>query len=168
MTAATTARGWPGWVPRAVVGATGLAVAAVLAHAGTAPLALGLYLVLTGVGAAIPASAAPALLIGYPAVAVLFADDAGAGHVLALVVLLHLLHVSSAYAAVLPVRSRVHPKALVAPLRRFALVQLVVLVASGAVLLLPQGRTDERVEVIGLTAVAGLVVGVVLLMRRRS
>jgi hypothetical protein len=88
--------------------------------------------------------------------------------VLALVVLLHLLHVLSAYAAIIPIGSRVHLEALKAPAKRFAIVQLSVFALAGVVMLSPGGRTDEPAEVIGLVCAAGLVVGVVALMRRRS
>jgi hypothetical protein len=88
--------------------------------------------------------------------------------VFALVVLLHLLHVLSAYAAIVPIGSRVHPDALKAPAKRFAAVQLSVLAFGVVVLLLPGGRTDAAVEVVGLVCAVALVVGTVLLLRRKS
>jgi hypothetical protein len=78
------------------------------------------------------------------------------------------LHVLSAYAAIIPAGSRIHLDALKAPAKRFAGVQLSVLALGGIVLLLPGGRTDAAVEVVGLACVVGLVVGVVLLMRRKG
>ncbi|MBY8852556.1 hypothetical protein K7G98_31735, partial [Saccharothrix sp. MB29] len=136
---------------------------------GVEGLALVLYLVLAAAAAAIPASAAVALLIAYPAAAIVFASDEPRWPaVFALVVLLHLLHLLAAYAALVPVRSRVHPEALRAPARRFAGVQLGVFALGGVVLLSPGGRTDAPVEVIGLLCAVGLAVGVVLLLRRRG
>lgn len=161
--------GLPGWVLRAAIAATCGAVAAVLSAAGVESLALVLYLVLAVAAAAIPASAAAVLLIAYPAAAVVFASDGPVWPaVLALVVLLHLVHVLCAYAAVVPVRSRLHPEALKAPAKRFALVQLPVLGLAGIVILLPVGRTDAAVEVIGLACAVGLALGTVLLLRRKS
>ncbi|MFT7839606.1 hypothetical protein Q5530_25975 [Saccharothrix sp. BKS2] len=161
--------GLPGWVLRAAIALTCGAVAAVLAAVGVEPLALALYLAIAVAAAAIPASAAAALLIGYPAVAAVFATDGPSWPaVLALVVLLHLVHVLCAYAAVLPLHSRIHPEALGAPARRFALVQLSVFALAGLVILLPARRTDVPVELIGLACAVGLVLVTVLLLRRRG
>ncbi|WP_367132449.1 hypothetical protein [Saccharothrix sp. HUAS TT1] len=161
--------GLPGWVLRVAVGVVGVAVAAVLAGSGVDWPAIALYGLLVVVAAAIPASAAVALVIGYPAAAVVVADGGTSWpSVLALMVLLHLMHVLSAYSAVLPVGSRFHLNALKAPAKRFAAVQLCVFALAGLVLLLPDGRTDEPVEVIGLVGAVGLVLGVVLLMRRKG
>ncbi|MBP2340804.1 hypothetical protein JOF41_006982 [Saccharothrix coeruleofusca] len=161
--------GWPGWVLRAAVVAVGAAVAGVLSANGVAPLVLGLYLVLVGVAAAIPASAASALAIAYPAAAVVLAGGPPVRPgVLALVVLLHLLHVLCGYAALLPARSRVHPFALKKPAVRFLSVQLAVLTLAGMITLLPVSRTAPAVEVVGLLAAVGLVVAAVLLMRRKG
>lgn len=161
--------GLPAWVLRASIGVVGGAVAAVLAANGVEWPALALYGALVVVAAAIPASAAVALIIGYPAAAMVVAtDEPSWPGVFALVVLLHLLHVLSAYAALVPVGSRVHPDALRAPAKRFAAVQLPVLALGVVLLLLPGGRTDAAVEVVGLVCAVGLVVGTVLLMRRKG
>ncbi|MFC6091221.1 hypothetical protein [Saccharothrix lopnurensis] len=161
--------GLPGWVLRAAIALTCGAVAAVLAAVGVESPALALYLAIAVAAAAIPTTAAAALLIGYPAVAVVFATDGPSWPaVLALVVLLHLVHVLCAYAAVLPLHSRIHPEALGAPARRFALVQLSVFALAGLVTLLPARRTDAPVELIGLACAVGLVLVTVLLLRRRS
>ncbi len=161
--------GLPAWVLRASIGVVAAGVAAVLAVNGVEWPALAVYGVLVVVSMAVPASAAVALIIGYPAAAVVFtSDEPSWPAVLVLVVLLHLLHVLSAYAAIIPIGSRVHPEALKAPAKRFAVVQLSVLAFAVAVLLLPGGRTDEAVEVIGLVCAVGLVLGAVLLLRRKS
>ncbi len=159
--------GLPGWVLRAAITLTCAAVAGVLTAAGVEGPALVLYLLLAVVAAAIPASAAAILLVAYPAGALVFATDGTWWPgVLALVVLLHLVHVLCAYAALVPLRSRVHPEALRAPAKRFVLVQLPVLALAGLVTLLPAGRTDAPVEVIGLACALGLAAGAVLLLRR--
>ncbi|MFD0202163.1 MULTISPECIES: hypothetical protein [Saccharothrix] len=161
--------GLPAWVLRAAVGVVAAGVAAVLAVNGVEWPALALYGVLVVAAVAIPASAAVALIIGYPAAAMVFTgDEPSWPSVLVLVVLLHLLHVLSAYAAILPIGSRVHLDALKAPAKRFAVVQLSVLAFAIVVLLVPGGRTDEAVEVVGLVCAVGLVVGAVLLMRRKG
>ncbi|MCE6994430.1 hypothetical protein LZG04_06355 [Saccharothrix sp. S26] len=161
--------GLPAWVLRAAIAVVAAVVVGVLAVNGVEWPALVLYGVLVVAAVAIPASAAVALIIGYPAAAMVFGgDERSWPSVLVLVVLLHLLHLLSAYAALLPIGSRVHLDALKVPAKRFALVQLSVLAFAGVVLLLPGGRTDEAVEVAGLACVVGLVVGVVLLMRRKG
>ncbi|XVS65202.1 hypothetical protein ACQPYE_03820 [Actinosynnema sp. CA-299493] len=161
--------GLPAWVLRASIGVVAAGVAWVLAVNGVEWPALALYGALAVVAAAIPASAAVALIIGYPAAAMAFAtDEPSWSGVFALVVLLHLLHVLSAYAAVVPIGSRVHPVALKAPAKRFVAVQLSVLALGVVVLLLPGGRTDAAVEVVGLVCAVGLVVGTVLLLRRKG
>ncbi|MEV8443234.1 hypothetical protein AB0425_38155 [Actinosynnema sp. NPDC051121] len=161
--------GWPAWVLRASIGVVAAGVAGVLAVNGVEWPALALYGVLVVAAVAIPASAAVALIVGYPAVAMVFSsDEPWWPGIFALVVLLHLLHVLSAYAAIIPIGSRFHLDALKAPAKRFAAVQLSVLAFAGIVILLPGGRTDAAVEVVGLACVVGLVVGVVLLMRRKG
>ncbi|GAA3855706.1 hypothetical protein GCM10022243_21330 [Saccharothrix violaceirubra] len=157
-----------GWVLRGGIGAGALVVGLVLAAEGVDWLAVGLYLALAAVTAAIPASAAAVLLVGYPAVAMAFVEDAGVVAVSALVVLLHLLHLTTAYAAVVPVSARLDVAALRAPAKRFGLVQLAAFALVGVVYLIPPGTTDETVELVGLTAAAGLVVGTVVLLRRRG
>ncbi|MBW4719164.1 hypothetical protein [Saccharothrix obliqua] len=163
------ATGLPGWVLRAAIGVVGLVVAAILHAEGVSLVPLVLYLGLVGVAAGIPASAAVALLVAYPAVAlVVVGGEPVRPAVLALVALGHLLHVLSAYAALLPVRSRIHPKALRPAALRFLAVQAGVLALAALVVLLPGGRTDEVVELIGVACAVGLVAGAVALMGRRS
>ncbi|WP_309115679.1 hypothetical protein [Saccharothrix sp.] len=162
-------RGWPGWLFRAAVGVVGLAAAGVLYAEGVTITPLVLYVGLTAVAAAIPASAAAALLVAYPPVAlVVLGGEPVRPGVLVLVALVHLLHVLCAYAALVPTRSRIHPSALRPAALRYVAVQAGVLALAGVVLLLPGGRTDAAVEVIGLACAAGLVLGAVVLMRRRS
>ncbi|MEU4800766.1 hypothetical protein [Actinosynnema sp. NPDC023587] len=163
------AGGLPGWVLRAGIGVVALVVAGILYAEGVMVAPLVLYLGLAGVTAAIPASAAVALLVAYPAVAIVVQGGPPVRPgVLVLVALVHLLHVLCAYAALIPVHSRVHPKALRAAGLRFLLVQAGVLVLAALLLLVPGGRTGETVEVVALVSAVGLVVGAVALLRRRS
>ncbi|MEJ2857166.1 MULTISPECIES: hypothetical protein [unclassified Saccharothrix] len=169
MTTVELRRGWPGWVFRAAIGVVGLATAGVLYAEGVMVTPLVLYVGLTAVAAAIPASAAAALLVAYPPVAlVVLGGEPVRPAVLVLVALVHLLHLLCAYAALVPTRSRIHPSALRPAALRYAAVQAGVLVSAGLLLLLPGGRTDAVVEVIGLACAAGLVIGAVVLLRRRS
>jgi len=169
VTAVRLRGGVPGWVLRAAVGVVGLAVAAVLYAEGVSFTPLALYVALVGITVAIPASAAVLLLIGYPAVAMAVQGGAPVRPgVLVLVALLHLLHLLCAYAALIPTHARVHLDALRAPALRFLLVQAGVLLLAVLVLLLPGGRTDAVVEVLGVAGAVGLVAGAVALLRRRG
>ncbi|MGI5503028.1 hypothetical protein [Lentzea sp. CA-135723] len=110
-----------------------------------------------------PGSAGPALLIGYAALAMAFAD----GHPLRLGVLimipaLHLIHVTSALAAVVPVKTRIEPAALKAPARRFAIVQVITFVVAAFAAVVPSGAGIGLLEVLGLGALT-VVIGVVAL-----
>ncbi|GAB2989902.1 hypothetical protein [Saccharothrix stipae] len=161
--------GLPAWVLRAAIGAVAAGAAGVLAANGVQWPALALYGALVVAAVVVPASAAVGLVIGYPAAAMVFAgDEPSWPGVFALIVLLHLLHVLSAYAAIIPIGSRVHLNALKAPAKRFAIVQLSVLTLGVLVLLLPGGRTDAAVEVVGLACTVAVVLAAVLLMRRKG
>ncbi len=169
MTVAGLERGLPGWVLRAAIAVVGLAVTAILYVEGVTVTPLVMYVGLVGVTAAIPASAASLLLIAYPAVAiVVLGGEPVRPAVLGLVALVHLAHVLCAYAALIPTRSRIHPAALRPAALRFLAVQAGVLALAAVVLLVPGGRTDEAVEVIGVLCAVGLVAGAVVLLSRRS
>ena len=110
-----------------------------------------------------PGSAGAALLIGYAALAMAFAD----AHPLRLGVLLmipalHLIHVTSALAAVVPMKTRIEAAALKAPARRFAIVQAITFVVAAFAAVIPSGAGIGLVEVLGLGALT-VVVGVVAL-----
>lgn len=118
---------------------------------------------LTALSVFMPASAGPALLIGYAAVAMAFAD----GHplrlgVLAMIPLLHLLHLTSALAAVVPVKTRISPAALKAPARRFAIVQAITFAIAAFASFIPSGPDIGLTELLGLGALTALT-GVVAL-----
>ncbi|PRY46683.1 hypothetical protein [Umezawaea tangerina] len=161
--------GLPAWLLRATAALACAATALVLAANGVQGVALGLFALVALAAVAVPASAAPALVIGTAAVTLAFTGgDPLRPGVLLVVVLLHLVHLTCALAAVTPARARLHPRALKAPARRFAATQLVVFALAGAVAVLPAGGTEPVVEVAGLASAVGLVVGAVLLMRPRS
>ncbi|ANZ36375.1 hypothetical protein BBK82_10190 [Lentzea guizhouensis] len=118
---------------------------------------------LTALSVFMPASAGPALLIGYAALAMAFGD----GHplragVLVMIPLLHLVHVTSALAAVVPVKTRIEPAALKAPARRFAIVQAITFVLAGFAAFIPSGPNIGLVELLGLGALTVLIAVVAL------
>ena len=119
--------------------------------------------VLTALTVLMPGSAGAALLIGYAALAIAFAD----GHPLRLGVLLmipalHLIHVTSALAAVVPVKTKIEPAALKAPARRFAIVQALSFVVAGFTAFVPSGPNIGLVELLGLGSLT-VVIAVVAL-----
>lgn len=118
---------------------------------------------LTALTALMPGSAGAALLIGYAALAMAFAD----GHPLRLGVLLmipalHLIHVTSALAAVVPVKTRIEPAALKAPARRFAIVQAISFAVAGFAAFVPSGPNIGLVELLGLGALTVVITVVAL------
>jgi hypothetical protein len=119
--------------------------------------------VLTALSALMPGSAGPALLIGYAALAMAFGD----GHPLRLGVwimipALHLIHVTSALAAVVPVKTKIELAALKAPARRFAIVQVISFGVAAFAAFIPSGPGTGVVELLGLGALT-VVIAVVAL-----
>ncbi|KOV76751.1 hypothetical protein [Nocardia sp. NRRL S-836] len=118
---------------------------------------------LTALSALMPASAGPALLIGYAALVMAFADGPPLRlGVLLMIPLLHLVHVTSALAAVVPVKTRIGLAAVKAPARRFAIVQAVTFVLAAFAAVVPSGSGTGVVEVLGLACLTVLI-GVVAL-----
>jgi hypothetical protein len=119
--------------------------------------------VLTALSALMPGSAGPALLIGYAALAMAFGD----GHPLRLGVwimipALHLIHLTSALAAVVPVKTKIELAALKAPARRFAIVQAISFGVAAFAAFIPSGPGIGLVELLGLGALT-VVIAVVAL-----
>ena len=159
----------PGWVLRLVVGAVSAAVVAVLGAEG-APVAVQVVFGLLGASSAVsPSSAAPAALGGGAALVSTVYNTSGmlAPAVLALVVLVHLLHVSSGLAAVVPRGARLHLSVLRRPLRRFLTIQAVVFALAGVAAVVPAGRNPVVLEVLAVLGVAGLAVFAIVQLRRR-
>ncbi len=161
--------GLPAWTLRVLTALTCTAIALLLAANGVQGVSLGFFAVVSLAAVAVPASAAPALVIGFAAIAVVFTDGGPfRPTVLLMVVLLHLVHVACAIAALVPPRSRLHLRALRAPARRFLATQVLVFTLAGVAGLLPSGGTEPVVEVAGLLAAVGLAVAAVVLMRPRT
>ncbi|SDK97343.1 hypothetical protein SAMN04488074_108135 [Lentzea albidocapillata subsp. violacea] len=140
-----------------------LPVALVLHLESTSIAPLLVVTVLTALTVLMPGSAGAALLIGYAALVMAFAD----GHPLRLGVLimipaLHLIHVTSALAAVVPAKTKIEPAALKAPARRFAIVQVITFAVTAFAAFVPSGAGIRLVEVLGLGALT-VVIGVVAL-----
>ncbi len=162
-------RGLPGWSSRLAVALVGGGLTGVLAVEGTEPPFLLVHVALVGLAAALPASAAPVLVIAATAAALALSDaPAFRPAVLVAAALAHLLHVVAALAALLPLDSRVHPSALRVPAIRFVSVQLCVLGAAGLISLVPQGRVAVPLELLGLAAATALAAGSALLLRSRG
>jgi hypothetical protein len=131
----------------------GLGAVSVLLGDGIAPFVLALMFLFAVLVSVLPGTPAPAILIGVVAVAVtLVGGDPLRPEVLVEIPLLHLLHVSSSLAAFTPVRATVAPRALLAPTRRFVVVQVVVFAVVAIAEVLPTGRNTTVVELAGLVA----------------
>jgi hypothetical protein len=156
----------PGWVLRAVVFGAGLGAVLAQAH-GVALLFVLMVAVFTLVTAAFPASPAPALLIGVTAILAAYGGESPLRWpVLIAIPLLHLVHLAAALGAVVPVRARLAPRALLAPALRFLLVQAGVFVLVGLIALLPSEQNNVFVDTAGLLAVTAIAVLAIRLIRR--
>ena len=161
--------GLPAWTLRVAGALTCTAVGLLLAANGVQGVSLVLFALISAAAVAVPASAAPALVIGFAAVTLVFTDGGPfRSSVLALVVLLHLFHTTCAITALVPPRSRLHPSALRRPARRFALTQVLTFTLVGVVAVLPSGGTEPVVEVAGLLTAAALATAAVVLTRPKS
>ena len=161
--------GLPAWTLRAATALTCAATALVLTANGVQGIALALFALVSLASVVVPASAAPALVIGLAAITVVFTEgDPLRPTVLALIPLLHLVHLTTALAALTPPRSRLHPSALRAPAKRFALTQALTFTLVGVTALLPTGGTDPVVEAAGLITAVVLAVAAVVLLRPGS
>ncbi|SDG78298.1 hypothetical protein SAMN05216553_111218 [Lentzea fradiae] len=140
-----------------------LPVAAVLYLEARSVVPLVVVAALTALTALMPGSAGAALLIGYAAVTTAFADGPPVRlGVLLLIPALHLIHVTSALAAVVPLKTKIEPAAVKAPARRFAIVQLISFGVAAFAAVVPGGTSIGVVEVLGLGALT-VVIGVVAL-----
>jgi hypothetical protein len=159
----------PGSLLRLLVAAVSAAITAVLAAVG-APLAVQAVAGLLGGASVIsPSSAAPAALGGGAALVYTVYHSGGplAPAVLALVVLVHLLHVSAGLAAVVPHRAKLHLSVLRRPLRRFLAIQAAVFTLAGVAAVAPAGRNSVLLEVLAVLGVAAIAVLAIIQLRRR-
>ncbi|QUQ72271.1 hypothetical protein [Kutzneria sp. CA-103260] len=149
--------GVSGWWLRVVIGLLGVLVLVLLTAQGLGFSMLIVFGVVVAVAAALPSSPAMTVLIGGAAIATAFMDgtDVSVEAVL-LIPVLHLGHVLSAIAGVLPIDSRLHLSAFRRPLRRYLLIQIGVLALVAVAVLLPAGQVDPIIEVAGLLAAAGV------------
>ena len=159
----------PAWMLRLVIAAASAGIIVAIAVDG-APVAVLVVLgLLAASGVLSPGSAAPAALSG--AAALLSTVYATGGMlrptVFALVFLVHLLHVSSAMAAVVPYGARLHLSTLRRPLRRFVVIQAVVFALAGLAAVLPAGRNPAELEVLAALGIAGTALLAIALLRRR-
>lgn len=161
--------GWPGWVPRVVLLLAGLGASFVLLGDNVNSIAFGFILALALVVPLVPATPAPAILIGAVAVAVAASSgDALRPAVLLEIPLLHLVHVTASFAGLVPVRAVIRPAALWRPARRFLVVQALTFAVVAVAELLPTGRDPIVVEIAGLVASTGLVAVAIWLVARRQ
>nr|CEL19154.1 hypothetical protein [Kibdelosporangium sp. MJ126-NF4]CTQ95045.1 hypothetical protein [Kibdelosporangium sp. MJ126-NF4] len=115
-----------------------------------------------------PGTPAPAFLIVATAVAaVVVSENAFSVGVLALIPLVHLVHIGCALAAVIPGTARVHLSALRPAAVRFVLVQLVVAGLAGVAALVPETVTPAALEVLALLGGAALAVLATRLIMKR-
>jgi len=160
--------GWPGWVPRLVLLLAGVGAATALLGSGVTGIALAFVFLFALVVPVVPATPSAAILIGAVAIAV----AAGPGpalrpEVLIEIPLLHLVHVTAALSALVPLNAVIQPAALWPPTRRFVLVQAVTFTAVGLAAALPTGRNTTVVELAGLIASIGLVMLAIRVVVRR-
>lgn len=161
--------GLPGWLVRVVLLLAAGGAVAVLAADGTVVPVLVVLFGLAGVTALAPASPAPAMLIVAVAVAlVVEGSDPLRLAVLVAIPLVHLVHLTAALAALLPLRSVIRPSALLRPGRRFLVVQVVVFAVAGIAEILPTRRNATIVELAGLIAATGLVLVTIRLLTRHK
>jgi hypothetical protein len=162
----TLGRGVSAWWLRVAVLLTGAGVLAIPMTEGVnGALAV---IVALGVAGSVyaPASPAPALVVlGGAAMLVLADADPLRPVVLAMIPTAHLFHVCCGIAGVLPIRGRLHLRALRRPAVRFLSVQAAVFVLAGVAALLPTDRNPVVVEIAGLVAVVVLA-GVILAVHR--
>lgn len=155
-------RGLPGWLPRAVVAAAAGGIVAVLMANGIEGAALGFVVLAVVMSVILPSSPAPTLVLVLVGLSVIvLGSNPLAAHVLALVALVHLFHVSCAIAGVLPASARVHLSALRRPAIRFLAIQAGVFAFAGLLALIPAGPASVPLEILaltGVTVVAGLIV----------
>jgi hypothetical protein len=161
-------RGVPAWTLRAAVLLTGALVIAIPSTEGAMWGALFILTPTILASVYAPASPAPiAVVVGAAVLAALTGDDPLRLTVLALIPTVHLFHLSCGLAGLVPVRGRLHPRALLRPAIRFLVVQAVVFAFVGIAALLPVSQVPAPLEVTGL---AGLVVIalIVVLWHRQS
>jgi hypothetical protein len=155
-------RGVPAWLLRVAVLAAGLFVMAIPTADGAL---LGTFFImcpLVVIAVYAPASPAPSGLVIAAAVMVaLTGDDPLRPAVLVMIPAVHLFHVTCGLAGLVPLRGRLHPRALLRPALRFVLVEAIVFAFVGVAALLPTDVVPASIEI---AALAGLVVVAVIIL----
>jgi hypothetical protein len=147
--------GLPAWVLRGVIACAVVLIIVLLMAQGVSVIPAGLIAVFGALTVLAPASPAPAFVIITTAVCVVVvSSDPFSIGVLALLPLVHLVHIGSAIVAVIPGTARVHLAALGPAATRFALVQLIVFGLAGVAALVPKTVTPAALEVAALIGAA--------------
>jgi hypothetical protein len=153
----TLTKGLPVWVVRTTVALAIVAIGVLLAVQGVSGVLLGILALLGALCVLVPASPAPAMVIIATAVsAAMVVDDPLTVGVLVLLPLVHLVHIGSAVAAVIPGTARVHLSALRPTMIRFGVVQVLTLGLAGVAAIVPTATTPTVFEAAGLVGAAVL------------
>ncbi|WP_173136239.1 hypothetical protein [Kibdelosporangium persicum] len=151
--------GLPAWTLRGVVLCAVVLIVIVQARQGVGVLPLTIIAVVGVLSVTAPGTPAPAFLIVATAVATLaVSEDPFEFAVLALIPLVHVVHIGCALAAVIPGTARVHAAALRPAAVRFGIVQAVVFGLAGVAALVPKTVTPAALEVTALLGGAALAV----------
>ncbi|GAB3871156.1 hypothetical protein GCM10029964_006960 [Kibdelosporangium lantanae] len=164
----TLTKGLPVWVVRTTVAVAVVAIGALLAVQGVSGVLLVILGLLGTLCVLVPASPAPAMVIITTALSVAIAVPAPLSvGVLVLLPLVHVVHIGSAVAAVIPGTARVHLAALRPAMIRFVAVQLGTFALAGIAALVPNATTPTVFEVVGLLGAAVLaLIAARLIMKR--
>lgn len=167
MTTIELGAGVPAVTLRGLIALAAGGIVLVLANYGIGGPALILIALAGLMSASVPASPAPALVVLLVAVSVVAIGGNPVGpHVLLLVPLVHLLHVTCALAGLVPFRARIRPSALRAPAIRFVAIQAGVFALAGVIAIAPTGRTPAVLEMIAIGGIAAIAVLLWRLMHR--
>jgi hypothetical protein len=158
--------GLPAWVLRGVIGCAVVVIVVLLMAQGVSVFPAAVVVLSGALTVLAPASPAPAFVIIATAVCVVVvSDDPFSIGVLALLPLVHLVHIGSAVAAVIPGTARVHLAALRPAAVRFAIVQVIVFGLAGVAALVPETVTPAALEfaaLIGAALLAALATRLIL------
>jgi hypothetical protein len=154
------------WTLRgAVLGAVVLITLLLLAHGVALAGVIG---ALGVVAVLVPSSPAPGLVIITTAICAAMTFDSPLDiTVLVLLPLVHLVHIGSALAAVIPGTARVHLSALRPAAIRFAVVQTTALAVALVAAIVPKGITPTVLEIAGLLAAVILVAFAAMVILKR-
>jgi len=161
----------PAWTLRLVMAALcGVLVGSL--YLDGAPPVFVVVLVLAALATVVsPSSAAAAGLAGATVLGLVMVDPGGDDPlrlaVLASIFLVHLIHVMSGIAALVPLAAALHLPALRRPLARFLVIQAATFALVGFAAVLPAGQNPVPLEVAAVLGVTGVAVLSVVLLRRR-